>query len=185
MLRRDKNRSLKEYFEDKFIPEPNSGCWLWLGALDHDGYGSFYVKRNVEPKAHRFSYELYCEPIPENLSVLHKCDNPCCVNPDHLFVGTQDDNMKDMKNKGRHRNPEINGLKLHPEKAARGEKVNTAKLTEKDCYKVVEYYKQGYTQKQISEIYNVHYTTIGGVINGRYWKHLNLTKGENYNEVIG
>lgn len=84
----------KQRFEEKFLVSP--GCWNWIACTNPKGYGQF-----TQLRAHRVSYELYVGPIPEGLSVLHKCDNRRCVNPDHLFVGTQDDNMKDMKRKGR------------------------------------------------------------------------------------
>ena len=96
-----KNRSpdLAERLASRVIK--TTGCWQWLGAT-HAGYGVFGFNRQMM-RAHRVSYELYVGPIPPGLSVLHRCDNPPCTNPDHLFVGTQLDNMRDMCAKGRAR----------------------------------------------------------------------------------
>lgn len=93
--------SLKEKFLDK---HKSNGCWEWLGQKWESGYG--YVRKTIDHKikhisAHRYFYTLYKGPFPEELDVLHKCDNPSCVNPDHLFLGTHSDNMKDMYNKQR------------------------------------------------------------------------------------
>ena len=91
---------IQERFEKYVSPEPNTGCYLWIGSLNTYGYGQFWCKgKNV--LAHRASFELYKSLIPPGISVLHACDNPACVNPDHLFLGTQKDNMQDMKKKGR------------------------------------------------------------------------------------
>lgn len=81
--------------------EPNSGCWLWTGAVDKDGYGKLTVKYRYA-KAHRESYELHKGPIPDGLVVCHRCDVPGCINPDHLFLGTNADNTADRDAKGRH-----------------------------------------------------------------------------------
>lgn len=79
-------------------------CWLWIGAEQGDGYGRLW-NPGPGPRllgAHRLSWELHRGPIPDGLWVLHRCDNPLCVNPDHLFLGTNADNVKDMIAKGRH-----------------------------------------------------------------------------------
>src|SRR5882724_10638977 len=88
-------------FEERYIPEPNSGCWIWLG-MQQSGkeYGLFYWKRKTV-KAHRASWTLYRGVIPAGMHVCHKCDLPMCVNPDHLFLGSHSDNMADMMKKGR------------------------------------------------------------------------------------
>lgn len=83
------------------------GCWVWQGSKNRDGYGLFMRDGRRRPgrrceRASRVSWELHRGPIPRGLWVLHKCDNPSCVNPDHLFLGTVQDNVADMMRKGRH-----------------------------------------------------------------------------------
>jgi hypothetical protein len=95
--------SLVERIEKLSMPEPNSGCWLWLGQLSYLGYGQIMLSPGQrKTKAHRAAWEAFRGPIGK-LHVLHRCDNRCCVNPDHLFLGTRSDNMLDMYSKGRHR----------------------------------------------------------------------------------
>jgi len=100
-----KHKSLKERFNNKWTPEPYSGCWLWTGGINGYGYGAIgagYPQRMRG--AHRASWELFCGDIPKGIQVLHRCDTPCCVNPLHLFLGTPSDNIKDKMVKGRYRN---------------------------------------------------------------------------------
>lgn len=86
------DRNLLDPFIEKI---PLAGCWIWLRALDKDGYGYAYDGFKVR-KAHRLFYELYIGDIPPGLYILHRCDVRCCVMPDHLYAGTQSDNVEDM-----------------------------------------------------------------------------------------
>lgn len=94
---------LRERFASKYIPEPNSGCWLWTGALFLTGYPQIspdWKKPNAY--GHRVSYEIHKGPIPAGMLVCHKCDVRSCVNPDHLYLGTHADNNRDMHIRGRY-----------------------------------------------------------------------------------
>lgn len=85
------------------MPEPNSGCHLWTGTVCKHGYGRIYRKGASPVLVHRVAWERVHGPIPAGLKVCHRCDTPSCVNPDHLFLGTQRDNLRDMYAKGRGR----------------------------------------------------------------------------------
>ena len=89
-------------FEDKYMPIPETGCWEWIGTMSGSGYGQIWMNDRMVG-AHRVSWELEfkCE-VPNGMCILHKCDNPSCVNPEHLFLGSYRDNMLDMIAKDRH-----------------------------------------------------------------------------------
>lgn len=94
--------SPKQRFEKNYIPEPNSGCWIWLGNLSGSkGYGYIFVD-GKSMRAHRFSYELINGPIPDGLVIDHLCKMPWCVNPEHLEAVTQKENMRRGANTGRY-----------------------------------------------------------------------------------
>ena len=97
---------LFERFYAKFVPEPNSGCWLWIGTGTRNGYGQFWFDGQFQ-LAHRAARQIFVGPIPADLCVLHRCDVKGCVNPDHLFLGTQRDNMLDSSRKGRLNNANL------------------------------------------------------------------------------
>lgn len=142
--------------DGKKIDYVEGNCWRWLGSLNHNGYGRFWVN-NKTISASRFSYELHFEPVKEGFFVLHKCDNPECTNPQHLFVGTLKENMEDMSKKGRCRDQ-------------LGEKNNMAILTKKDVMEMRELYKTGnYTQKELAKKYGVALSTANQAINNKRW----------------
>lgn len=96
-----KKEKLLDRFLNKCSPEPNSGCWLWLGSVRPPGYGQIWDGEQTMESAHRTAHKLFVGKIPTGSSVLHKCDVMSCVNPDHLFLGTAQDNRTDMQNKKR------------------------------------------------------------------------------------
>lgn len=104
---RRRTRTLADRFMDYVSPEPNSGCFLWEGSCDRRGYGQLRVSRDVLRYATHVALELDGRPVPHGMGACHHCDNPGCVNPAHLFVGTQKDNAADMIRKGRGSKPPI------------------------------------------------------------------------------
>jgi hypothetical protein len=96
-----------EYFERtkkrllKKVKKTISGCWEWTGAKNHSGYGHTTFRKERCKRAHRVSYLIWVGEIPPNLYVCHRCDNPACINPNHLFLGSHEENMQDMKKKNR------------------------------------------------------------------------------------
>lgn len=109
---------LQKKLTDSSIPEPNSGCVLWMLSTAQFGYG-IIVHKYKRLMAHRVSWEVNRGPIPTGLRVLHKCDVPACINPDHLFLGTDADNRADKKNKKRHSFGEAHGCAKLTENAVR------------------------------------------------------------------
>ena len=161
-------------------------CWLWTASKSCvDGYGHFYPIRGHTICAHRFSWELHYGPIPPDLDCCHDCDTPSCVRPDHLFLGTRLDNMEDARQKGRiHEGPawqahcrlyaargDNHGLRKHPERAARGEKVGTAQHTAEEI-QAMRALASSMTYTAIARRFNVTPEYVGKIIRRERWKHL-------------
>lgn len=154
------NGSLAERFEAKYIPEPNSGCWLWIGAIGGRDGRPMIGKDSAVAYAHRVAWELYRGEVPDGMSVLHTCDVPSCVNPDHLWLGTQDDNMKDCAEKGR----------IVPGRNnQRGETASRAKLTERD---VLEIRTRALSRKQYAAKFGIHWVYVKAIQRRDTWKHI-------------
>lgn len=141
---------LEEKFENKYIPEPNSGCWLWTCCVAHYGYGILYFPRG-RILAHRYSYTRFIGPIPEGHFVCHKCDVPSCVNPDHLFAGTPQDNVDDKVRKNRH---------------LPGEDHPGAVLSNKD---VISIFLSSKTYLDLAKEFHVSQSSIGRIKTGDGW----------------
>lgn len=151
-------RPLVERFEEKYIPEPNSGCWIWTASSSKGGYGAMTIggRNGRAEKAHRISYQIYKGNFDKSLDVCHKCDNPSCVNPDHLFLGTHQDNMKDMQNKGRRHNHigELHGMAI---------------LTQND---ILEIRSSNLPQRKLAAQYGVAQSQIWRIKNNKSWSHV-------------
>lgn len=166
---RNKSRTLP--FLERFWAsvQKTDTCWLWIKTKDYRGYGD--VGRYISEKghhdfgtrlAHRISYQLANGPIPDGMCVCHSCDVPACVNPAHLFLGTQRENMADMRNKGRGCNP--------PHLI--GERHHQAKVTEEIVLMLRREHSEGATIRQLHRKYNLTEAIIGQAVRRRTWKHI-------------
>lgn len=149
------------------VREPNE-CWPWQGARFPKGYGTIGsgIKEPVRGKGlgrnkltHRVSWEIHHGPIPEDMLVCHHCDNPPCVNPAHLFLGTPLDNSRDRDAKGRQR-------------YLRGETHQSAKMKEKQILEILDLLRSGRTQRSIARQYGINRMIVYDVAHGRRWKHI-------------
>lgn len=150
--------SQEQRFWEKVEIASENECWNWTGGLT-DGYGIFSTReRNV--LAHRLSWELAFGKIPEGLCILHECDNPRCVNPSHLFLGTREDNNRDRSSKGR-------------DGSAKGERNNGAKITAKQVKTIREMYLTGeFSQLAIGKMFGISESEVGNIVNLITWKHV-------------
>lgn len=158
--------------------DKSGDCWVWT-ACNHNGYGDIRLtSKRKTVKAHRASWEIaHHKEIPDGMEVCHHCDNPSCVNPDHLFLGTQADNMKDAAEKGR-----INNM---------GARNPASKLSKEDVLEIRRLYrliksnnrhrksgKVGKFYEELAQRYGVSCGTVKSVSIGRSWKHLGIKEEE-------
>lgn len=157
-----KNTSIRvtEKLKSKFWPKVQQGsideCWEWLGVRTARGYGRMRIGDHLVI-AHRISYTIQHGEIPEGLFVCHKCDNPPCCNPAHLFLGTPLENAGDMVRKGRQ---------------TRGEKHCRAKLTDEQVIEIRQRWAARPTQQQLADEYGISVTVLNRVLYKRAWGHV-------------
>lgn len=149
-----------ERFHSKYIVNEETGCHEWIGTFQSTGYGFFwYGNRNVY--AHRFSYETFVTKISKNDVIMHLCDNPKCVNYNHLKSGSQSENIKDMVKKNRQ---------------AIGSKIGSSKLTDNQVLDIKKALINPYPglQSELAKKYGVTTTIISGIKKGRNWSHIKI-----------
>lgn len=171
---KDMNNKTLERFWAKV--DKTTTCWVWKASKRNKGYGAFiYPSSNgdiIQGRAHRFVWEIYNGTIPIGLCVLHKCDNPACVNPEHLFLGTKKDNNKDMCQKGRHRSG-TSKTSLAECKYKRGEQHHAAKLRQKDVREMRKLYAiGGWSYSKLANRFDVVISCAYKIINKLAWRDI-------------
>ena len=155
---KEKLERKKSLFDQKVIKK--EGCWDWKGSIYKNGYGFIPIHENgkkFSSLAHRLSYELHIGPIPEGFIVCHRCDNPKCTNPDHLWIGTTQDNVDDKIRKGR---------------SNKGQKHGNSKLKDEDIPEIRKMLDLGVSGAKLARKYNVSTTIISYIKNRKTWTHV-------------
>lgn len=146
-------------FNSLVFPEPNTGCWLYAGNFGKSGHGRGSFQKGIQ-LAHRFAYLIHSNVDPDKMDVLHKCDVPNCVNPEHLYLGDQRQNNIDRDTRGR-------------QKTQRGTDHKLAKLDDEKVLEIRRYWSLGIVQqRQLARIYEISQRKILDILKNRSWKHL-------------
>lgn len=149
-------------------------CWIWTATRQGGGCGNFTVNRKAY-QAHRWLYIQLHGPVAKGIEICHKCDNPACVNPDHLFAGTKSDNMQDSANKGR------NAMQKRPWRSCFnhptfepccGENQGNSKLTTEQVIDIIRLGREGVSSSAIGEMFGINAGHIRRILGGKAWKHV-------------
>ena len=176
------DRCKRKLFEGLGQRQDDRLCWEWSGAVNNHGYGRIRLHdkgRDVSQLAHRASFEHFNGKIPEGGHICHSCDNPRCVNPKHLFLGTAADNVADMIRKGRNCRGEAMSAAVK-RGCLRGEAHQNTKLSESDVREIIKLRSEGMTYREIAEAFNVDITTPHKIVKYGYrqtLKHVQLEGG--------
>lgn len=197
--------SHRESLEKRFIRQVKingaHGCWIWMSGRSKSGYGQIKMHGKTT-RAHRAAYELFRGPIPDDQLVCHHCDNPPCVNPAHLFLGTHADNHRDRNAKGRQAKGEAitrnrvlprgdahplrkepwraargarHSSRTHPERIPRGTDHGNAKLTDEIVAEIRHLYRprdREFSQTALAKRFDVTQATVGNIVRGKTWRHI-------------
>lgn len=147
---------LRERFLDRVDVSHTAGCWRWVGGQRRRGYGCIYIDGR-HYSAHRVSHQLFVGPVLDGQCVLHVCDNPACVRPDHLRAGTQADNIADMMKKGR---------------SPIGEQRSISKLTAEDVLSIRQLHANGVPQSDLARRYGVGQSNVSLICSRKTWRHV-------------
>ena len=154
---------IKEYMPKRFWRKVSVGspdeCWMWNASKDICGYGTFQIGVKSSVKAHRLSWQFHNGRHPGNMNVCHHCDRPACVNPAHLFLGTQKDNMEDMSKKGRHHD-------------VRGEAHHLVKITNEQVLELRRRVREGESATKVGKEFGICKSTACRIANRTYWGHV-------------
>ena len=154
-----KEERLAKLFASRVVEVLPSGCHIWMGGVNDQGYG--LIRHGSRHKrAHRVAWEMAKGPIPDGMVILHRCDVPSCVNPDHLSIGTQAENLKDMFAKDRGRTPDN-----------RGERQGSAKLTAEGVRQIRKM-DGTIPRKEIAEMFNIDTSNVGLICRRKAWAHV-------------
>lgn len=156
------------------------GCWEWTGSTQGRGYGSFFADGRSH-QAHRWIYEQFFGPQPKHIHICHKCDNPICIRPDHLFAGTRSDNMKDCAGKGRNvmqKFPERSHFKGKNNIQCRGERQGNSKLKSQDIAEIKSLASSGLSSARIAPMFGVHPAHVRKIVRGNAWAHTEAKDAE-------
>lgn len=166
------NISHEERFHRCYVVDKKTGCWNWQRQTDRRGYGRF-KQDGKDGLAHRASYHFAFGRTPDDLMVCHRCDNPGCVNPAHLFLGTALENTRDMISKGRARylGHAWNGRR-------RGEKNPCAKLTDAQVIEIRRRLDLGETQRSVADVFGISRALVSFIKTRRLWSHVGPTTHE-------
>jgi hypothetical protein len=170
-----KARPLADRFWEKV--RKNFDCWEWTGAKFPSGYGAFQVRRGHSARAHRVAFELTNgQPLGKGALVCHRCDNPGCVRPDHLYLGTPASNMLDRSERGRAPAGDAHYSRFRPEVLARGERHGNSRLTARQVLELRAAHSRGEATRALARKYGISQRAAVCIVNGITWKH--LTKPE-------
>jgi len=149
-----------ERLKSGVLEDKSSGCWVWQGAVEKDGYGVVYFREYGKFRkvlAHRLSFEIHHHLIPDGKCVCHSCDLPACINPDHLWLGSHGENHADRDQKGRQ---------------AKGQQHGRSKLTDSDVLQIYKLLRTGYSAYAISKRFPISHTQAWEISRGKAWAHL-------------